>query len=288
MDAERRATHRLGCEIEIHTPDLPLGKGRYALFDFDGTLSLIRAGWQEVMLAQFTRTLAALGTGETPDELRAVCLDFVTRLTGKQTIYQMLELVAQIQRRGGRPRPALEYKREYLESLHARIGHRLAALRQRRVPPERYRVRGSASLLSGLQQRGVELYLASGTDQPFVEEEVELLGLAPFFAGRVYGAQDDYQSFSKKMVIERILTANHLSGPELLVFGDGYVEIENAKAAGGIAIGAATMEDGSGGWDAWKRRRLLEVGADILVPHWGEAPLLLRYLFGEEPRRGCG
>jgi len=281
MGASRRPVCRLGRDIEIYNPELRRGAGRHALFDFDGTLSLIRAGWQEVMLAQFVRILSELGTGESPDELRDVCLDFITRLTGKQTIYQMLELVAQIQRRGGHPRPALEYKREYLDLLHARIGYRLDELRQGRVPPERYRVRGSMGLLRGLRERGVELYLASGTDQPFVEEEVELLALGPFFAGRVYGAQDDYTSFSKKMVIERILSANELSGPELLVFGDGYVEIENAKAVGGIAVGAATMEDGSGGWDAWKRHRLLEVGADILVPHWEEAPVLLRYLFAE-------
>jgi phosphoglycolate phosphatase len=270
-----------GQRIQIHNPAFQRGLGRHALFDFDGTLSLIRAGWHEVMTAQFVGELAKTGSGESDQELGAVCAEFITRLTGKQTIYQMLELVAQIEQRGGSPRLALEYKHEYLELLHRRISHRLDALREGRDPAPRYQVRGSVELLTGLRSRGVKLYLASGTDQPFVVDEVSLLGLADFFEGRVYGARDDYESFSKQMVIEEILRESGLAGPELLVFGDGYVEIENGKQAGGVAVGAATMEDGSDDWDPWKRQRLLEVGADVLVPHWGEADALLRLLFAE-------
>ena len=45
------------------------------------------------------------------------------------------------------------------------------------------------------------------------------------------------------MIIERILTENRLSGPELIVFGDGYVELENARAFNGVAIGVASLFD---------------------------------------------
>ena len=37
-------------EIEVLRPDLPRGRYRSVLFDFDGTLSLIREGWPQVMI----------------------------------------------------------------------------------------------------------------------------------------------------------------------------------------------------------------------------------------------
>ena len=59
-----------------------------------------------------------------------------------------------------------------------------------------------------------------------MRNEVALLGLLPFFKGHVYGAQQDYKTFSKKMVIGKLIADNRLAGEELLGFGDGYVEIE--------------------------------------------------------------
>ena len=35
--------------MEIVNPDIERGRIRSVLFDFDGTLSLIREGWQQVM-----------------------------------------------------------------------------------------------------------------------------------------------------------------------------------------------------------------------------------------------
>ena len=55
-------------------------------------------------------------------------------------------------------------------------------------------------------------------------------------------ALDTYQNFSKKMVIDRIIHENDLNGPELVGFGDGFVEIENTKSVGGIAVGMPTFE----------------------------------------------
>ena len=73
------------------------------------------------------------------------------------------------------------------------------------------------------------LYLASGTDLKYVRREAELLGVAPYFGEHIYGALDDYQNFSKQMIIERILRDHGLHGEELLGFGDGFVEIEEVK-----------------------------------------------------------
>ena len=71
---------------------------------------------------------------------------------------------------------------------------------------------GAFEMLSALRQLGLPMYLASGTDEQYVVEEAALLGLVPYFGDHVYGALDDYKSFSKKMVIERILRENQVDG----------------------------------------------------------------------------
>ena len=87
----------------------------------------------------------------------------------------------------------------------ARIESRLAALQAGEVAPEEWTVPGSHALLDALRQRGLTLYLASGTDLKYVRHEAELLGVADYFGEHIYGALDDYQNFSKQMIIERIL-----------------------------------------------------------------------------------
>ena len=70
-------------------------------------------------------------------------------------------------------------------------------------------------------------------------------------------------------MIERILRENRLDGASLLGFGDGYVEIQNIKAAGGTAVAVASDEAGrSGRPDPWKRDRLIGAGADIVIPDY--------------------
>ena len=193
----------------------------------------------------------------------------------------MLHLRQEVLARGGTPLRAEEYKAEYLVRLHKKIAHRLEGLRARRSSPSAYLVPGSYDLLCGLRDRGVTCYLASGTDQPFVEEEAALLGLLSYFEGGIHGARDEYWSFSKKKLIARIIAETQLKGKEMVVFGDGYVEIENGKEVGAVAVGIASIETVEGGWDEWKRARLLEVGAQILVPDWREADELLAYLYGD-------
>ena len=51
-------------EIEILRPDLPRGRFRSVIFDFDGTLSLIREGWPQVMIPMMVRALRATATAK--------------------------------------------------------------------------------------------------------------------------------------------------------------------------------------------------------------------------------
>ncbi len=245
---------------ELHSPAIP----QHVLFDFDGTLSLVREGWPEIMVPMMVEVLSETRTTETPEELHELAYGFVMELTGKQTIYQMFRLVDEIEKRGGTAKPALEYKQMYHDRLMEKIESRRQDLRSGAVAPQAMVVPGSFELLSGLKERGAQLYLASGTDEDYVKEEVDLLQLTPFFGEHVYGAVADYKSFSKAQVIQRILETNKVDGAELLGFGDGYVEIENIKAVGGTAVAVASDEAGrSGKPDEWKRNRLIGVARTL-------------------------
>jgi phosphoglycolate phosphatase-like HAD superfamily hydrolase len=252
----------------------------HVLFDFDGTLSLIREGWAEVMVPLFVELLPP-SPGETDADRQRLAYDDIMRLNGKQTIYQMIQLAARIVERGGRPRDPLCYKHEYLLRLNAKIAGRLDGLRAGAIKPDDLLVHGTRPLLEELHRRGLPMYLASGTDEPFVKQEADLLDLTRYFGPCIYGALDDYKNFSKKLVIDRILRENQIPGAQLLSFGDGYVEIENTKQVGGLAIAVASDEahNGSGRVDEWKRARLLGVGADVVIPDFRDGVALLDHLF---------
>jgi len=253
----------------------------HVLFDFDGTLSLIRQGWPDVMVPMMVEMLPRRAE-DTDESVRRLVFEDIMRLNGKQTIYQMIQLGERIRERGGHPKDPLWYKHEYLRRLEVRIRDRMEGLGSGRIRPDEMLVHAARPLLERLVSLGLALYLASGTDEPFVKAEAELLDVARYFGGRIYGALDDYQSFSKKIVIERILGENRIPGDQLLAFGDGYVEIENTKAVGGIAVAVASDEanNGSGRMDEWKRQRLLGVGADVVIPDFRDAVALVDRILG--------
>jgi len=269
------------CYVEFAQGFEPRPHISHVVFDFDGTLSLIREGWPEIMLAMFVEMLPARAD-DVPAEVSRMLFDDMMKLNGKQTIYQMMQFAERVKERGGTPQEPLWYKHEYLRRLEGKIQDRIESLRTRRIPPETHLLHGSIELLTLLTNRGANLYLASGTDEIFVKREAELLGVTKFFGERIYGAKDDYKSFSKKMVIERILRENSIRGENMLAFGDGYVEIQNTKEVGGLAVAVASDEanNGSGNIDAWKRNRLLAVGADIVIPDYRDAAPLLDRIFG--------
>ncbi|MDX2182283.1 MAG: HAD family hydrolase [Bryobacteraceae bacterium] len=264
--------------IETLRPGAHARNAKVVLFDFDGTLSLIRSGWVDVMVPMMVGILRDLKSGESEPELRAVVEDYVARLTGKETIYQMMEFAAQIEKRGGRAEDPKVYKKMYLDLLWEVIKDRIAALESGKASPERYLVPGSRQLLEALKARGLTLYLASGTDDEFVKNEARLLEIDQYFDG-VYGALDDLKSFSKAILIRRIIDSAAYSGPEFLGFGDGYVEIENVKEVGGVAVGIASKEPECLEIDTWKRDRLAKVGADWMVPNYLAHDRLMSALF---------
>lgn len=259
-----------------------------ALFDFDGTVSLIRQGWQEIMVPYFIEVLcetpayiAAEALGRGREELAVItdCVkNFVSILTGKQTIFQCERLNDEVVARGGESCDPFDYKKEYLRRLMERIAFRREGLRNGDIKPSKLVVPGFYDFARMLRDSGIKLYLASGTDEADVIHEAELLGVTELFDGGIYGARDEIKDCSKELVIRKILEDNSITGDELISFGDGYVEIELIANIGGYAVGVATdesflIEKASGkvsyeqcSVDEWKRERLKRGGAAAIIP----------------------
>src|SRR3954465_6758248 len=129
--------------IEQLRPGASAANARVALFDFDGTISVIRSGWIAIMVPMMVEILMNLKTGEREEGLRAIVEEFVGNLTGKQTMYQMIALAEEVEKRGGKPLDPLEYKNRYLELLNEKIKDTIDELRAERCPPEKYLVPGA-------------------------------------------------------------------------------------------------------------------------------------------------
>jgi beta-phosphoglucomutase-like phosphatase (HAD superfamily) len=264
--------------IEIVRPGFSAGPFRAVLFDFDGTLSLVRRNWQDVMIPMMVEVLLGTGTSETREALYVAVEDFVMRLNGRQTIYQMIRLSEEVARRGATPLDPLEYKRLYHDRLWRQVGQRVGDLKSGAVAADELTVPGARELLVALRGAGLALYLASGTDLNYVLNEAAALGLDTFFRPHIYGALDDYKKFSKALIVQKIIADAGVHGGELLGFGDGFVEIEEIKRVGGVAVGVASNEEARAGVNAWKRNRLIEAGADVIIGDYRRLDELLRVL----------
>ena len=128
--------HALVCRLkeqlkrvwDVETIHYPTQAPKFAIFDFDGTVSLLREGWQPIMYEYFTEELLACPQAPVPEDARKLVMDFVDTLTGKQTIFQCMRLAEEVARYGGEPKDPLAYKAEYLKRLYARIQCRHHAL----------------------------------------------------------------------------------------------------------------------------------------------------------------
>ena len=213
-------------------------------------------------------------------EIEAEVTEYVDRSTGILTIKQMQWLEEAVRRHGLSQElgTAREYKRIYNERLLGPVRQRLRRMDGSQAVREGLMIAGAWDFLHGLHERGVSLYLASGTDHVYVAEEAGSLGVTEFFGEQIYGAQDDSEACTKDRTIQHILESHDLRGEELLVVGDGPVEIRQAKARGAVALGLAADEERRQGLNPRKRQRLLAAGADLIVTDFLHHEDLLRYL----------
>jgi len=80
-------------------------------------------------------------------------------------------------------------------------------------------------------------------------------------------------------VLKEIIATNNLHGSEVLIVGDGPVEIRNARDNDCVSVGVASDEIRGYGWNMDKYPRLVKAGADIMVPDFSDGPALIDYLF---------
>lgn len=270
--------------IEVLDPTIEPGRIRHALFDFDGTLSVLREGWERVMTPLMVEMIAG-EAGDPDGAIRREAERYVDESTGLQTILQMDWLAAAVARRRG-PSKALsaeQYKALYNQRLMRHIRERLEGVESGRTPRGEMLIAGAEAFLQALSERGIALYVASGTDVEDVRREAAALGLARYFGGGIHGAVGASRQCSKAAVIQDILVSHRLEGPELLVVGDGPVEIREGKARGAVAVGVASDEVRRRGLDPRKRERLAAAGADLIIPDFAAADALLAHLFGTPP-----
>ncbi len=275
-----------GTEFEI-IHELPQTLGiRHAIFDHDGTLSTLREGWEKIMEPMMVRAILGERIGEvskeTFDRITAIARRFIDRTTGIQTLVQMQGLVKIVHECGYVPADRIldeaGYKRVYNEQLLEMVRWRIRKLERGELESGDFQIRNAAAMLKALHARGVKLYLASGTDEQDVVAEARAMGYADLFEGRIFGAVGDVNVEAKKVVLERIIRENGLSGHEFVTFGDGPVEMRETRKRGGICVGLCSDEVRRFGMNPAKRGRLIRGGAGLLIPDFSQLPQLMRLL----------
>ena len=154
--------------MEILSPSHSSSALRAAVFDFDGTISTLRCGWEQVMRPLMLECIA--GDKEITPALENEVDAYIDESTGIQTIYQMQWLARRVAAAGGPERDPWAYKDEYNRRLMLRVEEKKRALESGSAKPEEYTVAGAAEFLRSLRGAGLELYLASGTDDADVKK----------------------------------------------------------------------------------------------------------------------
>lgn len=211
-------------------------------------------------------------TAEIIERVRA----YIDESTGIQTIFQMKWLVETVRQYGLNPDPADDpwvYKAEYNRRLMQTVLQRRQSLLDGTGRREDFMIRGSEECLRRLVDRGVQLYVASGTDDQDVKQEVEALGLSAYFV-RINGAPAGRENCSKESVIRELIGQQGVRGDQLAVVGDGKVEIAIGRENGARTLGVASDERALTGVNPLKRSRLVKAGADAIVGDFTDAALM--------------
>jgi phosphoglycolate phosphatase-like HAD superfamily hydrolase len=220
---------------------------------------------------------------ESERDVRRELVAEILSTNGQPSIVQMEKFAQRVQvRQGDVPAPR-ELLQQYQNRLDQIIAQRSELILRKKAGADDFVVWGARAMLDLLQQRGVKLIVLSGTLELRVKEEAELLDLARYFGGRIYGSPPAPGRFSKRETLDKLLAEESLRGEDLVCFGDGPVEIFHARELGGLAVAVASDEDhnGSGRMDPVKRGQLIDAGAHIVVADFRGAVALADALFHE-------
>jgi rfaE bifunctional protein kinase chain/domain len=282
----RQALYLNDSDVEICYPAIIVGRVRHAVFDHDGTISVLRQGWEQIMAPVMIRAILGerykIADETIYHKVESRVLDYIDKSTGIETILQMEALVEMVKEFGfvpfGQIFDKYGYKQVYNDALMEMVRRRVARFERDELDISDFTIKGAISFLKELRSRGIKLYLASGTDHEDVVAEATALGYAGLFDGGIYGALREMPNYSKKMVIDRIMQENRLEGPELAVFGDGPVELRESRKRAGLAIGIASNEIRRHELNPEKRTRLIKAGAHLVIPDFSQGSRLLAFL----------
>jgi rfaE bifunctional protein kinase chain/domain len=288
-DDIRQAKYVKDTEIELCYPkeQLSLGHIKHAIFDHDGTISTLRQGWESIMEPMMARAIMGSKYESSDETLYHKVLtrvrDYIDKSTGIQTVLQMEALVEMVKEFGlvceNKILDKFGYKEIYNNTLMDMVNKRIEKFHNHELDLNDYTIKGAVAFLESLKTKEVKLYLASGTDHDDVVNEAKVLGYADLFAGHIYGSVGDVTKYSKKLVFEKIIRDNNLSGSELSVFGDGPVEISESRKCDGIAVGIASDEVRRHGLNSEKRFRLIKAGAHVIIPDFSQGKEIINLCF---------
>jgi len=249
-----------------------------AIFDFDGTLSTLRCGWEEVMRPLMYECITGdkqLSESESR-RIKANIYAYVDESTGIQTIGQMKWLANAVKEYGFNPGASDDpwfYKAEYNRRLMEYVAVERDKLIKGEIERETYLIRGSEEFLIALKNRGIKLFAASGTDEEDVIKESTALGLAKYF-DEIAGSKPHSEQCSKEEVINRLLHENS----EMIVIGDGKVEIQLGRENGALTLGVASDEQARQGVNPVKEKRLTVAGAHAIVGDFGNVDEIIKWM----------
>jgi phosphoglycolate phosphatase-like HAD superfamily hydrolase len=253
-------------------------KLKVALFDFDGTLSTLRYGWESIMEPMMLEMIS--GPFPADPELLAIVREYIDQSTGIQTIFQMQWLADMVKKLGRNPDLSDDpwwFKAEYLRRLREPVNKRIRSIQSGQKIPEDYLISGSRTFLEALSCSGMSLYVASGTDHAAVVREVDLLGLKHFFS-EIVGAPQGKMDCSKESLLRKLISERHLEGSEIVVIGDGKVEIALGREVGALTLGVASDEAELSGMNPVKRGRLIQAKAHAIVGDFGQLDQITSWL----------
>jgi len=252
------------------------------IFDFDGTLSTIRSGWQKIMEDMMIDFLERSKRDESENMVELV-KEYIDESTGLQTCYQMEWLVNQLTLGTNKNNIVTDpwwYKDEYNNRLKVTIEEIYKYISLNDVNYEEYLIKGSVNFLSALKNNYIELYLASGTDDVDVIKELKLLKIDKYFT-KIQGAIYHKKRCPKELMLTYLVEEKKINPSEIAILGDGKVEIEIGNRYGVTTIGVASDEILRCGINCSKRKKLISAGANAIIGDYCDLDNIICFLLNK-------
>lgn len=265
------------------------GQISHLFWDWDGNFSLLREGWQGVMAPVCVKAIC--GKTKPTEAIKREVDEMIAETTGIRTIEQMRRLVEMVRAHDLVPADQIldewGYKKVYLDALMRPVNKRIRRVESGKCSVEDMMVADALPALRAMAQCQVTMLAFSGTDEENVIQEAGVLTAASCFAG-IYGAaialkpgevEKDKVDRLREVMQQCNLTSSQVAGG-----GDGPVEIRVLHEAGGLSVGIAVDEEAGFGWDIKKVSRLVDAGADVLMPDWRWYQALIQQVLKLRPK----